>query len=45
MVGVTKKIITEGTGVKLESKTAPLIEFMGPDVIKVPTCSRQTGVR
>ncbi|XP_029031498.1 sulfotransferase 6B1 [Betta splendens] len=34
MVGVMKKIILESTGVSLESKMAPLIEFMGPDGIK-----------
>nr|XP_020441841.1 sulfotransferase 6B1 [Monopterus albus] len=36
MVGVVKRItdIIESTGVKPESKGAPLIEFMGPDILK-----------
>ncbi|KAK2824692.1 hypothetical protein Q5P01_021867 [Channa striata] len=34
MVGVLKKIIEASTGEKYQSKMPPLIEFMGPDVIK-----------
>ncbi|CAJ1066902.1 sulfotransferase 6B1 [Xyrichtys novacula] len=34
MVGVIRKIITEATGVKSENKMPPLIEFMGPQVLK-----------
>ncbi|XP_031696493.1 sulfotransferase 6B1 [Anarrhichthys ocellatus] len=34
MVGVVRKIITEATGMKIESRMPPLIEFFGPDVIK-----------
>lgn len=30
-----KKILLESTGVNLESKMPPLIEFMGPGVIQV----------
>uniref|UniRef100_A0A8C9XXE7 Sulfotransferase n=1 Tax=Sander lucioperca TaxID=283035 RepID=A0A8C9XXE7_SANLU len=36
MVGVLRKIIAEATGMKIESKMPPLIEFFGPDVVKVP---------
>lgn len=35
MVGVIKKIITAATGVKSESKLPPLIEFHGPENLKV----------
>ncbi|TNN73575.1 Sulfotransferase 6B1 [Liparis tanakae] len=35
MVGVVRKIITEATGMKTESKMPPLIEFFGPDVLEV----------
>ncbi|XP_078128613.1 sulfotransferase 6B1-like isoform X2 [Sander vitreus] len=35
MVGVMRKVIAEAKGVKTESKMPPLIEFMGPDVVKV----------
>ena len=35
MVGVVKKIIAEATGVKIESSMPPLIEFFGPEVVKV----------
>ncbi|XP_051274299.1 sulfotransferase 6B1 [Dicentrarchus labrax] len=35
MVGVIRKIITEATGMKTESKMPPLIEFFGPDALKV----------
>ncbi|GAA6235588.1 sulfotransferase 6B1 [Lates japonicus] len=35
MVGVMRKIIAEATGVKTESRMPPLIEFFGPDAIKV----------
>lgn len=35
MVGVLKKIIAEATGTKMESKMPPLIEFFGPEVLKV----------
>lgn len=34
MVGVIRKIISEATGVKSETKMPPLIEFMGPQVLK-----------
>ncbi|CAB1442711.1 unnamed protein product [Pleuronectes platessa] len=34
MVGVVRKIIAQSTGIKTESKGPPLIEFLGPDVIK-----------
>ncbi|XP_074532283.1 sulfotransferase 6B1 [Halichoeres trimaculatus] len=34
MVGVIRKIIAEATGVKPETKMPPLIEFMGPQVLK-----------
>ncbi|XP_041645780.1 sulfotransferase 6B1 [Cheilinus undulatus] len=34
MVGVVRKIITEATGVKVETKMPPLIEFMGPQALK-----------
>lgn len=35
MVGVLKKIITEATGKSAESKIPPLIEFSGPEILKV----------
>ncbi|XP_069394918.1 sulfotransferase 6B1 [Paralichthys olivaceus] len=35
MVGVVKKIIAEATGMKTESRMPPLIEFLGPDVLKL----------
>ncbi|XP_031176976.1 sulfotransferase 6B1-like [Sander lucioperca] len=35
MVGVLRKIIAEATGMKIESNITPLIEFFGPDVLKV----------
>uniref|UniRef100_A0A3P9H9M8 Sulfotransferase n=1 Tax=Oryzias latipes TaxID=8090 RepID=A0A3P9H9M8_ORYLA len=35
MVGVLKKIIAEATGEKNERKTPPLIEFFGPEVVKM----------
>ncbi|XP_070771871.1 sulfotransferase 6B1 [Enoplosus armatus] len=35
MVGVVRKIIAEATGMKTESRMPPLIEFFGPDVLKV----------
>uniref|UniRef100_A0A8C9XB13 Sulfotransferase n=1 Tax=Sander lucioperca TaxID=283035 RepID=A0A8C9XB13_SANLU len=35
MVGVLRKIIAEATGMKIESNMPPLIEFFGPDVVKV----------
>ncbi|CAK6983057.1 sulfotransferase 6B1 [Scomber scombrus] len=35
MVGVTRKIIAEATGVKSMSKMPPLIEFFGPEVLQV----------
>ncbi|XP_035029079.1 sulfotransferase 6B1 [Hippoglossus stenolepis] len=35
MVGVLRKIIAEATGMKTESKVPPLIEFLGPDVMKL----------
>ncbi|TDH01620.1 hypothetical protein EPR50_G00182180 [Perca flavescens] len=35
MVGVMRKVIAEATGVKTESKMPPLIEFLGPDALKV----------
>ncbi|XP_071335928.1 sulfotransferase 6B1 [Trachinotus anak] len=35
MVGVVRKIIAEATGVKTESRMPPLIEFFGPDILKV----------
>ncbi|XP_060943261.1 sulfotransferase 6B1 [Limanda limanda] len=35
MVGVLRKIIAESTGIKTESKAPPLIEFLGPDVLKL----------
>ncbi|XP_069565446.1 sulfotransferase 6B1 [Brachyistius frenatus] len=35
MVGVVRKIIAEATGVKTESRMPPLMEFFGPDVLKV----------
>uniref|UniRef100_A0A673BKI5 Sulfotransferase n=1 Tax=Sphaeramia orbicularis TaxID=375764 RepID=A0A673BKI5_9TELE len=35
MVGVLRKIMAEATGMKTESRMPPLMEFFGPDVIKV----------
>ncbi|XP_037543094.1 sulfotransferase 6B1 [Nematolebias whitei] len=35
MVGVLRKIIAEGTGSKSESKVPPLIEFLGPEMLKM----------
>ncbi|XP_029377079.1 sulfotransferase 6B1 [Echeneis naucrates] len=35
MVGVVRKIIAEATGTKTEAKMPPLIEFFGPEVLKV----------
>ncbi|KAG7231439.1 hypothetical protein INR49_011934 [Caranx melampygus] len=35
MVGVVRKIIAESTGVKTESRMPPLIEFFGPEALKV----------
>ncbi|XP_039995207.1 sulfotransferase 6B1 [Xiphias gladius] len=35
MVGAVRKIIAEATGMKTESRMPPLIEFFGPDVLKV----------
>lgn len=35
MVGVVRKIMAEATGKNMESKMPPLIEFFGPDGIKV----------
>lgn len=35
MVGVVRKIIAEATGKKTESKMPPLIEFFGPDALKL----------
>ncbi|XP_044070972.1 sulfotransferase 6B1 [Siniperca chuatsi] len=35
MVGVVRKIIAEATGMKTESRMPPLIEFFGPEVLKV----------
>lgn len=37
MVGVLKKIIAEATGVNTEYKGPPLIEFLGPEALKVDT--------
>ncbi|KAM6916155.1 sulfotransferase 6B1 [Xenentodon cancila] len=34
MVGVLRKIISAATGTKNESRTPPLIEFFGPDIVK-----------
>ncbi|XP_042358543.1 sulfotransferase 6B1 [Plectropomus leopardus] len=34
MVGVIRKITAEATGMKVESKMPPLIEFFGPEVVK-----------
>uniref|UniRef100_A0A3Q2E6I6 Sulfotransferase n=1 Tax=Cyprinodon variegatus TaxID=28743 RepID=A0A3Q2E6I6_CYPVA len=39
MVGVMKKIIAEATQMKNESKMPPLMEFFGPEVMKVLTSS------
>lgn len=38
MVGVVRKIIAEATGIKTESRMPPLIEFFGPEVVKVCVC-------
>uniref|UniRef100_A0A1A7XT17 Sulfotransferase n=1 Tax=Iconisemion striatum TaxID=60296 RepID=A0A1A7XT17_9TELE len=35
MVGVLRRIIEEGTGRKIEGKAPPLIEFLGPDILKL----------
>lgn len=35
MVGVLRKIITEATGTKTETKMPPLLEFFGPEDLKV----------
>ncbi|KAM4591358.1 sulfotransferase 6B1 [Odontesthes bonariensis] len=35
MVGVLRKIIAEAKGLKTEARMPPLIEFFGPDVLKV----------
>lgn len=35
MVGVLRKIMAEATGMKTESRMPPLMEFFGPDVIKM----------
>lgn len=35
MVGVLRKIIAEATGVKSETKMPPLMEFFGPEGLKV----------
>lgn len=35
MVGVLRKIIAESTGMKTESRMPPLIEFFGPEALKV----------
>ncbi|XP_013882951.1 sulfotransferase 6B1 [Austrofundulus limnaeus] len=35
MVGVLKKIMAEGTGNKNESKMPPMMEFFGPELLKV----------
>ncbi|XP_017289748.1 sulfotransferase 6B1 [Kryptolebias marmoratus] len=35
MVGVVRKIIAEGTGNKSEAKMPPLIEFFGPEILKM----------
>ena len=37
MVGVLRKIIAEARGVKTEARMPPLIEFFGPDILKVLT--------
>lgn len=39
MVGVVRKIIAEATGIETESSMPPLIEFFGPNVLKVCTFS------
>ncbi|MED6269034.1 hypothetical protein CHARACLAT_028888 [Characodon lateralis] len=41
MAGVMKKIIAEATQMKKESKMPPLIEFFGPEVLKVLTSCKQ----
>lgn len=50
MIGVMKRIIAESTGGTLESNLVPMLEFMGPDMIKVHTvyvcvCCGETGGR
>lgn len=37
MVGVVRKIIGEATGTPVENKKPPLIEFYGPEALKVPS--------
>lgn len=35
MVGVMRKIIAEATGTKMEAKMPPILEFCGPENLKV----------
>lgn len=35
MLGVMRKIISEATGTKTETKMPPLLEFFGPENLKV----------